>query len=204
MKHSIILAFTLLAILPLARSQGYKIGDKASDFNLKNVDGKFVSMRNFPDARGFVIVFTCNHCPFAKAYQGRISQIDAKYRPLGYPVIAINPNDPQIEPDDSYDKMVTLASDKGFTFPYLIDESQDIYRQYGAKRTPHVFVLQRLGNDLVVKYIGAIDDNSQDASKVTTSYLANAIDSLLAGHDPDPAMTKAIGCSIKDAHPVNP
>jgi peroxiredoxin len=198
MKRLIVfLSISILAITA-ALSQGYNVGDRASDFKLKNVDGKLVSLSDFPAAKGFVVVFTCNHCPFAKAYQDRIIQIDQKYKPEGYPVIAINPNDPTVEPEDSFDNMILRAKEKKFSFPYLFDETQAVYRQYGAKRTPHIFLLQKQGNDLVVKYIGAIDDNSQDASKVTNTYLANAIDNLLGGRVPDPATTKAIGCSIKD------
>ncbi len=181
-----------------AWSQGYKVGDKASDFKLKNVDGKFISLHDYANAKGFVVIFTCNHCPFAQAYQDRIIEIDKKYKSLGYPVIAINSNDPALVADDSYEKMVERSKEKGYTFPYLFDETQDVYRSYGAKRTPHVFVLQKKGNDLVVQYIGAIDDNYQEPSKVTATYLANAIDALLAGKTPDPSLTKAIGCSIKD------
>jgi peroxiredoxin len=194
--------FLLLGITFMAfsgvYSQGYSVGDKASDFKLKNVDGKFVSLSNFNKAKGFIVVFTCNHCPYAIAYQDRIIELDKKFKAEGYPVIAINSNDPQIEPSDSYQEMVVRAKQKGYTFPYLFDETQDVYRKYGAKRTPHVFLLQKNGSDLVVKYIGAIDDNYQDASKVSNAYLANAVSSVLAGHDPDPTFTKAIGCTIKD------
>ena len=184
--------------MPAVFSQGYNVGDKASDFKLKNVDGKSVSLSDYPDAKGFTIIFTCNHCPYAIAYQDRIIELDKKYKALGYPVIAINPNDPEINPEDSYEKMIVRAKEKGFTFPYLFDETQEVYRKYGAKRTPHVYVVEKRGSDLVVQYIGAIDDNYQDASKVTAPYLANALDALLAGKTPDPNFTKAIGCSIKD------
>ncbi len=184
--------------LQAANSQGYNVGDKASDFKLKNVDGKYVSLSDYPDATGFIVIFTCNHCPYAIAYQDRIIELNKEYEVLGYPVVAINSNDPDIAPDDSYENMVVRAKEKGFTFPYLYDETQEVYRKYGAKRTPHVYLLQKNGKDLVVRYIGAIDDNSQDASKVTTPYLANAIEALIAGKAPDPSMTKAIGCSIKD------
>jgi peroxiredoxin len=198
MKTLLMLIFAIMAI-SVIEAQGYKVGDKASDFKLKNVDGKFVSLSDFPDAKGFVVIFTCNHCPFAKAYQDRIIEIDKNYKTKGYPVIAINPNDPQIVPEDSYDGMVQRAKDKGYTFPYLFDEKQDIYKIYGATRTPHVFLLKKDKNKgLEVKYIGAIDDNSQDPSAVTQKYLANAIDALLADKLPDPDFTKAIGCSIKD------
>jgi peroxiredoxin len=192
-----LLVFSLFAF-SAAFSQGYKVGDKASDFKLKNIDGKFVSLSDYPNAKGFIVVFTCNHCPFAQAYQDRIIEIDKKYKLLGYPVIAISSNDPGIVPEDSYDNMVSRAKEKGYTFPYLFDETQDVYRMYGAKKTPHVFLLQNKGNDFLVQYIGAIDDNYKDASKVTSPFLANALDAVLAGHAPDPSYTKAIGCTIKD------
>jgi peroxiredoxin len=198
MKRLFILLGLTLLTLSFTFSQGYNVGDKAADFKLKNVDGKMVSLSDYQDAKGFVVIFTCNHCPFAIAYQDRIIQINKKYKSQGYPVIAINPNDPVVVPEDSFENMVLRAKEKKFTFPYLFDETQSVYRQYGAKRTPHVFLLQKQGSDFVVKYIGAIDDNSQDASKVTTPFLSNAIDNLLAGKSPDPELTKAIGCSIKD------
>ncbi|HAH24750.1 MAG TPA: thioredoxin family protein, partial [Prolixibacteraceae bacterium] len=113
-------------------------------------------------------------------------------------VIAINPNDPKMAPDDSFDQMVVVAKKKGFTFPYLVDATQEVYKDYGAARTPHVYVLQKKGNDLVVQYIGAIDDNYQDATKVNSPFLANALDALIAGKTPEPSTTKAIGCGIKD------
>ena len=191
---------TSLAMFALtaAFSQGYNVGDKATDFKLKNTDGKYISLADYPDAKGFIIIFTCNHCPYAKAYQDRIIDIDKKYKELGYPVIAISPNDPELVPEDSYDNMVALAKEKDYRFPYLFDETQEVYRSYGAKRTPHVYLLQKKGGDLVVGYIGAIDDNYKDASAVTENYLADAVDALLSGKTPDPSLTKAIGCSIKD------
>ena len=177
--------------------QGYKVGDEATDFNLKNIDGKMVNLKEFPNAKGFVIVFTCNHCPFAKAYEDRIIAIDKVYKPKGYPVIAINPNDSAMEPDDSYTMMIKRAHDKSFTFPYLYDVTQKVVNAYGATNTPHVYVLNKTNNKLVVKYIGAIDNNSQDPDKVTEKYLENALNALVAGKEPQVAFTKAVGCSIK-------
>ncbi len=177
---------------------GYKVGDKASDFSLKNVDGKMVSLSDYPNAKGFIVIFTCNHCPFAKAYESRIMDLDKKYSKKGYPVIAINPNDPELVPDDSFDAMKMRATEKGYTFPYLIDASQNVYKMYGATRTPHVFLLNKENGNLVVRYIGTIDDNYQDASAVTQNYVKDAVEALLAGKNPDPDFTKAIGCTIKD------
>lgn len=176
---------------------GYKIGDIATDFSLKNVDGQMVSLADYPDAKGFVICFTCNHCPFSVANEDRIIALDKKYKELGYPLIAINPNNPEVMEDDSYEKMIERAEEKGFTFPYLFDDGQKIYPQYGATKTPHIYVLQKKDADLVVKYIGAIDDSAKEPDEVQEKYLENALDDLLAGKDPAVAETKAIGCSIK-------
>lgn len=182
---------------PEAISTGYQIGDVAADFKLKNVDGKMVSMADYPDAKGFIVIFTCNHCPYSKAYEERIIELDKTYKAKGYPVIAINPNDPEAMPDDSFEKMQVRAKEKGFTFPYLMDEGQKVYPQYGATRTPHVYILQRSEEGPKVAYIGAIDDNHEDASKVSAQYVASAVDALIAGKQPEPQTTKAIGCGIK-------
>lgn len=197
MKLKSLLIVTLVFGASLVFAGGYSVGDKALDFKLKNVDQKFVSLNDFTEAKGFVVVFTCNTCPYAQAYQQRLVEIDKKYKPLGYPVIAINPNDPQVVPGDSFDQMVSVAKEKGFSFPYLIDEKQEVYKMFGATKTPHVFVLQKKDAGLVVQYVGAIDDNYQDATKVTAPFLASAIDALVAGQLPETKTTKAIGCSIK-------
>ena len=128
MKRIISLFIISLFAVLVAYSSGYNVGDKATDFKLKNIDGKFVSLSNYPDAKGYVVIFTCNGCPYAQAYQDRITEIDKKYKSKGYPVIAINPNDPELAPDDSFDKMVSVAKKEGFTFPYLIDEKQEVYK----------------------------------------------------------------------------
>ena len=175
-------------------SDGYQPGDKATDFKLKSVDGKMYSMSDYKDAKGFIVVFTCNTCPFAIKYDDRVNTLAKKYKSKGYVLLAINPNDPDSQPKDAYNLMQAKAKDKGFVFPYLVDEGQKIYPQYGATKTPHVFLLDK---NLVVKYIGAIDDNADDASAVKEKYLENAIAALESGKDPSPATTKAIGCSIK-------
>lgn len=179
------------------KSKGYKIGDKATDFNLKNVNNQIVSLHNFKSAKGFIIIFTCNHCPYAKAYEGRIIALDKKYKSKGYPVIAINPNNSEVQPEDSFELMQKRATEKGFTFPYLLDAKQNIYSQYGATKTPHVFILERENQDYLVRYIGAIDDNYTDESVVKIKYVENAIEALLKDKEVPIAETKAIGCSIK-------
>lgn len=182
--------------VPKAVLVGYKVGDMAEDFKLKNVDGNMLSMADYTEAKGYIIVFTCNHCPYSIAYEDRLIELDKKYKELGYPVIAINPNDPAVVPEDGYDEMVNRAKEKGFTFPYLYDEGQKVYPKYGATKTPHVYVVNKTEAGNKVAYIGAIDD-SQDAEGVKEHYLANALDALIKGKTPDPSFTKAFGCSVK-------
>lgn len=178
-------------------SDGYKIGDEATDFKLKNVDGKMVSLSDYKDAKGFIVIFTCNTCPYAVASEDRIIALDKEFNSQGYPVIAINPNNPEVQPADTFEKMKEKAKDKGFTFPYLYDDSHEIYAAYGAKKTPHVYLLNKESGKLIVKYIGAIDDNVRNASAVKDRFLANAINELLAGKEVTVKETKAIGCSVK-------
>ena len=174
-------------------ADGYKVGDKAADFKLKNINGKMVSLADNKAAKGYILVFTCNTCPYAKAYESRIVDLNAKYAPLGYPVVAINPNDASKVPGDSYTAMQT----KKYAFPYLQDESQQVAKTFGATRTPHLYILTRQGSDFVVSYIGAIDDNSEDPSLVKTKYVENAMTEIIAGKAPSTNSTKAIGCTIK-------
>ncbi len=176
---------------------GYHIGETAADFKLKNIDGKMVSLADFKDAKGFIVIFTCNHCPYAIAYEDRIIALDKKYKPLGYPVIAINPNDPAAQPEDSFDLMKVRAKEKGFSFPYLLDEGQKVYPVYGATKTPHVFLLNKENGKNIVKYIGTIDNNYEDANDADEHYVQDAVDALIAGKSITKANTVAIGCTIK-------
>jgi peroxiredoxin len=178
-------------------SEGYAIGDIATDFSLMNVDDQMVSLADYEDAKGYIVIFTCNHCPFSVAYEDRINALDAKYKGQGFPVIAINPNDPEVNEDDSFELMKVRAEEKGFTFPYLMDEGQEIYPQYGAKKTPHVFLLEKTEEGNRVAYIGAIDDNTNEPENVTEKYVENAVDALLKGEQPALTETVAIGCGIK-------
>ena len=196
-KYLSILSLACLGLFvsaALPDGDGYEVGDIATDFSLKNIDDNHVSLADFSEANGFIVIFTCNTCPVAVQYEDRVIALHEKYAPQGYPVIAINPNDPDIKPGDSFAAMKTRASEKGFDFPYLFDADQTIYPAYGATKTPHVFLLD---NQRVVKYIGAIDDSPQSASGVEETYLENAIEALKGGNNPDPNFTKAIGCSIK-------
>lgn len=186
-----------LLISATPAEDGYKVGDEARDFNLKNIDGNMVSLSGLKDNKGAIVVFTCNHCPYAKMYEERIVALDKKYAAKGYPVVAINPNDVSQEPEDSFDNMKKRAQEKGFTFPYLVDESQQIAKTYGATKTPHIYLLQREGGKYKVVYIGAIDDNAKDATAVKKKFLEDAIDNLLQNKTIENNFTKAVGCTIK-------
>ncbi|QMU63274.1 MAG: redoxin domain-containing protein [Flavobacteriaceae bacterium] len=196
-RISLVVVLVISAAFTIKPAGGYKVGDVASDFSLKNVDGKTVSMADFKEAKGFIIIFTCNSCPYSVANEDRIIALDKKYKSKGYPVIAINPNDPEAVPEDSYDRMKIRAKNKGFTFPYLFDERQEIYPKYGATKTPHVYILNNEDGKLIVEYIGAIDDSSRSPSNVKEKYVENAVDALLKGEKPVKTYTRAIGCSIK-------
>ncbi|NOT75191.1 MAG: thioredoxin family protein [Cyclobacteriaceae bacterium] len=191
----LIAVFALVAGAPI--KNGYEVGDTAADFSLKNVDGKMISLSGMKEAKGFIVIFDCNTCPYSKAYNERIIALHTKYSALGYPVIAINPNDPTASSGDSFDAMVTYAKKKGYTFPYLVDENQTVAKAFGATNTPHVFILNRAGNDLKVAYIGTIDDNARNASSVSKKYVEEAVDALVAGKTVSNTKTKAIGCGIK-------
>lgn len=178
----------------VVKKSGYQVGDKAEDFNLKNIDGSMVSLSGIADAKGYIVTFTCNHCPYSVLYEDRLISLHNEYAAKGYPVIAINPNDPAAQPGDSFEDMQVRAKEKAFPFVYLFDDGQKVYPKFGATRTPHVFLLDK---EMVVQYIGAIDDNAKDAEAVKVNYVKNAIEALEAGKMPDPNFTKAIGCSIK-------
>ena len=181
-------------------SEGVDVGEIAPDFNLMNVDGEMISLSDYKAeegheaVKGFIITFTCNTCPYAIMYEDRLIKLHNKMAPVGWPVVAIQPNDPSVKPGDSIDKMKERATEKGFPFVYLMDEGQKVYPKFGAERTPHVFLLD---TDRKVHYIGAIDDSARDPKSVTRNYVEDAISAIEKGNTPDPVSTKAIGCSIK-------
>jgi peroxiredoxin len=177
--------------------QGYDIGDTVKDVNLKDVNGKMVSFANYESAKGFIVIFTCNTCPYAVASEDRINALDAEFKGKGYPVIAINPNNPEVQPDDTFELMQKKAKEKSFSFPYLYDESSSVYAQFGATKTPHVYIVQKENSKLVVKYIGAIDDSVRNPSGVKQRFVAQAVNELLDGKEVSVKKTKALGCSIK-------
>ncbi|PQJ82051.1 thioredoxin family protein [Polaribacter glomeratus] len=192
---------TILAILSFftlaftVKTDGYKVGDKIENFKLKNIDDKMVSLSDYKAAKGFIIIFTCNMCPYSVANEDRIIALDAKYKTKGYPVIAINPNDPNVSTGDGFEDMKVRAAEKRFTFPYLFDAKQDVFPKFGALKTPHVYIVTK--NTMKVEYIGAIDNSSKNADAVTEKYVEDAVDALLVGKKPEKTETRAIGCSIK-------
>lgn len=191
MKSLISIVFLLTLISAQSVKKGYDVGDKATDFKLKNVDGRMVSLADYKDAKGFIIIFDCNTCPYSKAYNDRIIRLNEIYFPKGYPVIAINANDGN---GDAYDDMVRMAKKKNYKYPFLFDETQEVAKAYGATNTPHVFMLTR---ELKVAYIGAIDDSARDAEAATKHFVEDAVNALMAGKPVPVTKTKAIGCGIR-------
>lgn len=176
---------------------GYEVGDSVADFKLKNTNGKMVALSDYEDAKGVIVIFDCNTCPYSKAYNNRIKALNKNYASKGFPVVLIQPNDPQISPGDSFDEMVKQAEKKGYDFPYLFDETQTIAKSFGATNTPHVFLLKKDGSGFKVAYIGAIDDNAKDESAVSTKYVEEAVNALLSNKAVPSTRTKALGCTIK-------
>lgn len=195
MKRVILTSVLALLTLILVHG-GLKPGDQAVSFSLKNVDGRTVALSDYSSQKGVIVVFTCNPCPFAKAYEERIIDLHNKYSGQGFPVVAINPNNPVVSPEDSFENMKSRSSEKNYPFPYLVDD-QGIFEAYGATRTPHIFLLAKSGNGFEVAYIGAIDDNAMEAGAVSKRYLESAIKAVMAGEKPSLASTKAVGCTIK-------
>ena len=175
--------------LPAAKA--YEIGSTVEDFNLKNIDGKSYSLASIEDAKGYIVIFTSNVCPFAVANEDRMIELHNEMAPKGYPVVAINSNSGSEE--ETLEAMKTRHDEKGFPFMYLKDESR-VYAKFGADKTPHVYLLD---TDMIVRYIGAIDDSPREPSDVDVQYVKNALEALESGKTPSPEVTKAIGCPIK-------
>ncbi len=195
---TLLIGFLLISLPDQVIAQsGYMVGDKASDFKLQDVNGSWVSMKDQEDVNGFLVIFSCNTCPYVVAYEDRIIDLHNKYAQKGYPVIAINPNDAQSSPGDSFEKMKERAASKNFPFSYVHDEDQEVIKKYGATNTPQVYLLEKEGEDFIVKYIGAIDNNYRDASAVSKKYVEEAMESVMTGGEISEERTKAIGCSIK-------
>jgi peroxiredoxin len=195
--RSSILLISLALLTSFVPTGTYNIGDTIKDFSLKNVNGKMVSLADYEGAKGFIIVFTCNHCPFAKRYQERMNDFDRRYSPKGFPLIAISSNDVVAVPEDSYPEMQQRAREQKYSFPYLFDSTQEVAKAFNAVKTPHAFVIFKERGKLVLKYSGAIDDNGAEPGKVKNRYVENAVEALLNGKEVPVATTKSIGCGIK-------
>lgn len=179
-----------------AQIKGYTLGDGVADFRLTNVDNRLVSLADYRRQKGLIVVFTSNHCPFAKAYEDRLIALDRQFAPQGFPVLAIMPNDPAAYETDSFAQMQIRAREKDFSFPYVIDESQRVAKSFGVTRTPQVFVLRNQNGQFTVEYIGSIDDSPQEAGGVRRRYVSEAVTSLLAGQPVQTPLTKPIGCAV--------
>jgi peroxiredoxin len=161
---------------------------------MKNVDGKELALSDVMGKKGTLVVFTCNHCPYAVAWEDRIVSLGNTYSGKGIGVVAVNSNDPAIVEGDSYPAMQTRAKDKKFGFPYVVDEDSKLAKSFGATRTPEAFLFDAQGK---LVYHGTIDDNHKEAGKVTKTYLKDALDAVADGKPVATAETKAVGCSIK-------
>jgi thiol-disulfide isomerase/thioredoxin len=169
------------------------IGTISPDFNLKATDNNSYRLSSFSDKKLLVITFTCNHCPFVKAYEDRLIQIQKDYSDKSVSLVAINSNETINYPEDTFEKMQIRVTEKSYNFPYLRDEDQSVASSYGASFTPEIFVFDI---DRKLRYHGRIDDN-KDPDNVTSSDLRNALDELLSEHDVTRSETHGIGCSIK-------
>lgn len=186
--------------MALTYSSEVKRGSAAPAFSLPGVDGRTHSLdeyRRDESVKALVVIFMCNHCPYVIAVQDRINDLAREYGPKGVRVVGINPNDAERYPDDSFDAMKKRASEQGYVFDYLQDESQEAARAYNAVCTPDPYVYSRENGEFVLRYHGRIDDSWKEPEKVTRRELAEALNAILAGREPDADQKPAMGCSIK-------
>jgi len=182
-----------------------EIGAKAPGFNLKGVDGKMHSLSDYADKKAVVVIVSCNHCPTVVEYEDRMVALQQDYAGKGVQLIAINGNETDGHPTDDFPHMVERAKAKGFNFPYLRDDSQEVVRALGAVRTPEVFLF---GPERTLVYYGRIDDNPGNPAKVKSHDLRRALDEVLAGKPVSVPKTVSVGCTVKwwgkDAHWMPP
>lgn len=176
------------------QANNISLGEKAPSFNLTGVDNKEYSLDSFAGSEALLVIFSCNHCPYVKAYEDRIIDIQQDYKEKGLQVVAINSNDAENYPEDSFEEMQKRSDERGFNFPYLYDKTQETARAYGATHTPQLFLFDK---ERKLVYYGKIDDNWQEPDQVRTTYLRDALDELLAGREISVPETFAIGCTIK-------
>ncbi len=197
MRRLLTLSLLALALMARAQETGYQVGQVVTDFTLKNIDQKTVSLAGYPNAKGYIIIFGCNTCPVSRGYENRMAALQDKFAGKGFPVIMINPNDPEAQAGESFEDMQQHAQKNKLNFPYLEDPGQVITRRFGALRTPHVFVLQKTPKGSVVAYMGAIDNDPDNGNNSKINYVQNAVTALLAGQQPEVTFTKAVGCGVK-------
>lgn len=172
----------------------------SAEVSMKNVDGTLMTLSEAAGTKGTLVIFTCNHCPYAKAWEGRIAAIGNEYLAKEIGVIAINPNDPKVAAEDSFEGMKARASKLGLAFPYVVDETSGVARAYGATKTPEVYLFDAKRR---LVYHGAVDDNSKNPEGVEDDYLRDALTALLEGRRIEQPETRAIGCSIKFRPPTS-
>ena len=192
MKKYIVLSFLMVFNLCFSFGQNKVV----KDFKLRNVDGKYISLSDYKSAKGFIIIFTCNHCPFAKLYPPRFNELHSKFSPKGVPLIAISSTDTVQYEEDTYPLMVEKAKNEHFMFPYLMDGNQKVAKNFNAQKTPHAYVIWKENGQWVVKYDGAFDDNGQEPEKVENKYVEAAVEALLENKKIEITQTKSIGCQI--------
>jgi peroxiredoxin len=187
----------LFSIVNITVAQDQVIGTEIKDFRLLSTDGDSVSLSDFPDAKGFIIIFTSNHCPFAKLYPQRLNDLHNIFSVQQVPLLAIRSTDVTLMKDDSFEKMQKLARLENLEYPYLADDSQETGRNFKAEKTPHAFVIWKVNNKWIIRYSGAIDDNGAEPENVKRAYVKEAVDSLLLNRDVTIPVTKSVGCVIK-------
>lgn len=201
MKTSLIISAAIILVAGTSfTTPAYRVGDYASDFTLKNLNGEYFSLSGMNNAKGYILIFTSNTCPVVKKYEQRIIDLHNEFSSLGFPVIAINSNDS----GDSTEEIQKNLKEKNYPFEYLFDESQDIAREYGATNTPHVFVVLKNNSHLEIKYVGAIDNNADDASSADKYYLRDAVTAILKGYEVPVTLTRAVGCELKWKQATSP
>ena len=195
-KKNIAVCFLLLSVHTIAQVKTLQPGDTAPDIRLLSINDKVISFDDYPSAKGFVVVFFAEGCPYSKAYEQRIANLNEKYSSAGLPVIMINPNDSACSPEDAFSQMKKHAASFNYTFPYLYDERQTVTSAYGPKSTPYVFVISKTSAGNIIAYAGAIDNDTRNSDPSKHKYVEDAITALINNQKPIVTTTKSIGCSI--------
>ncbi|MEW6335949.1 MAG: thioredoxin family protein [Acidobacteriota bacterium] len=196
MRTHVLLAALVGAALQVGAAGALELGAAmpSRDVKMKNVNGQTLSLAGAGGEKGTLVVFSCNHCPYVKAWEERITALGNEYLRKGIGVVAVNSNDAAEYPDDDLPAMQARARERGFEFPYVVDATSNVARAFGATKTPEAFLFDAAGR---LVYHGTIDDNAQDPAKVGKRYLRDALEDLLAGREVAVKETKALGCSIK-------